>query len=309
VYTCSGGSTVTAVGCESGCSSGACLSPPTDPCGSAEAGSGLHCGGTLTKGDPGALYNCQTGATVSKSSCTSGCKVNPPGTPDACQPVGDPCTGAKLGDGPYCGASLRGSADLTVLYQCQNKKTASQTTCAASCQVNPPGTPDVCKPAGSGQCCVKKPAGAILQPYSACGLGGSHHGVDCGTAVGTPIYAGIAGTVTGSATELPNCFDNGCSKACSGAFNYVKIKADCGDAADPLKDLYVYYLHIDGLAPGIENGSHVDTGAARGRQRELGLLLGGAYPYRSCVGEQGRPGSARYVRLGRSQGSLLQLNS
>jgi hypothetical protein len=256
VYTCSGGSTVNAVGCESGCESGACRSSPTDPCGSAEAGSGIHCGGTLTKGDPGMLYKCLDGTTDSKKSCPKGCKVNPAGTFDACNPEGDPCS-AQGGDGHYCGASL-GIGDHTVLYQCQGKKTVIQTTCAAGCQVNPSGTPDVCKPAGSGQCCVKKPAGVILQPYSACGLGGSHHGIDHGTAVGTPIYAGIAGTVVGSATQLPNCFDNGCSKACSSAFNYVKIKADCGDAADPVKDLYVYYLHIDRLAPGIENGSHVE---------------------------------------------------
>lgn len=259
VYTCSGGRTMTAVGCESGCESGACLSPPTDPCGSAEAGSGLHCGGTLTKGDPSALYKCQNGTTNTKSPCSMGCKVNPTGTPDACIPEGDPCSGAKYGDGHYCGASLI-SGDLTVLYLCQAKKTVMQTTCAAGCQVNATGTPDACKPSGSGQCCVKKPAGAVLQPYSACGLGGNHHGIDYGAAVGTPIYAGIAGTVAGSATLLPNCFDNGCSSACSGAFNYLKIKADCGDAADPLKDLYVYYLHIDGLAPGIENGSRVEQG-------------------------------------------------
>ncbi|MEO7330500.1 MAG: M23 family metallopeptidase, partial [Minicystis sp.] len=57
-----------------------------------------------------------------------------------------------------------------------------------------------------------------------------------------------------------NCYSNGCSAACWNAFNYVKIKSDCGDPQDGAKDLFVYYLHIDDLAPGIGNGSHVEQG-------------------------------------------------
>jgi hypothetical protein len=258
MYTCSGGSTAQAEGCKSGCKDGACTPSPDDPCGSAELGEGPHCGGTLTGGDPKTLYTCKGGVTSSEKICPRGCKVNPQGTPDACNPSSDPCIDAN-GDGHYCAASLDGG-DPNVLYRCENNTTAEETTCPAGCQVKPPGTPDICTPPGSGQCCVKKPAGALIVPYSACKSGGYHYGMDYGAAEGTPIYAGIAGTVTGTATGLPNCYENGCSAACSSAFNYVRIKADCGDPADPLKDLYVYYLHINALGPGIKSGSLVSQG-------------------------------------------------
>ena len=87
-----------------------------------------------------------------------------------------------------------------------------------------------------------------------------HYGIDLGTPVGTPIYAGIAGTVTSMALGYPNCYNNGCSQACWNAFNYVKIKSDCGDPNEPGKDFYVYYLHIDGVPGGIKVGTHVDQG-------------------------------------------------
>ncbi len=259
LYTCAGGVTAAATPCPSGCANDACTQPPADPCGSAQFGNGAYCGGTLTGGDAGALYNCQNGSTASKQNCPAGCKVNPPGVADACKPQGDPCQNANGGNGAYCGASL-GNGDPNVLYNCQNQSTASQTACVNGCQVNPPGVADACKPGGGGQCCVEHPPGVVTQAYSACGSGGSHYGMDYGTAVGTPIYAGIAGTVVGSALGFPNCYNNGCSAACWNAFNYVKIKSDCGDPQDGSKDFFVYYLHIDDLAPGIGNGSHVDQG-------------------------------------------------
>lgn len=259
LYQCSGGQTSSTTPCPNGCNNGACTAPPADPCASAQYGNGAYCGGTLTGGDQSALYNCQNGKTASKTACPSGCQVNPPGVADACQSTGDPCTGATSGNGAYCGSGLPGG-DPNVLYNCQNGSTASKTTCTAGCQVNPPGQADACKPTGGGQCCIQHPPGVLTQAYSACGNGGSHYGIDYGTAVGTPIYAGIAGTVVGSALGYPNCYDNGCSQSCWNAFNYVKIKSDCGDPGAAGHDLFVYYLHIDDLAPGIANGSHVDQG-------------------------------------------------
>jgi Peptidase family M23 len=258
-YHCAGGATQSATPCPSGCSGGACAQPPADPCASAMFGNGAYCGGTLTGGDASALYDCQNGGTASKTNCPAGCKVNPPGVADACNPQGDPCAGAMSGDGAYCGSGLPGG-DPSVLYTCQNKATASSQTCTAGCQVNNPGVPDTCKPAGGGACCVNHPPGVVTQPFTACGNGGSHYGIDYGTAIGTDIYAGIAGTVVGSALGFPNCYNNGCNQACWNAFNYVKIKSDCGDPSDGSKDLFVYYLHINDLAPGIANGSHVDQG-------------------------------------------------
>jgi hypothetical protein len=259
LYHCSGGNTAGTTPCPNGCSNGACVPPPSDPCASATSGNGDYCGGTLTGGDPNALYNCQNGHTANKTACPAGCQVNPPGVPDVCKSSGDPCAGATSGNGAYCGSGLPGG-DPNVLYNCQNGHTAGTTTCNAGCQVNPPGQPDTCKPTGGGQCCVQQPPGVQTQPFTACGGGGSHYGIDYGTAVGTPIYAGISGTVVGSALGFPNCYNNGCDSSCWNSFNYVKIKSDCGDPGQSGHDLYVYYLHINDLAPGIGNGSHVDQG-------------------------------------------------
>jgi hypothetical protein len=229
-----------------------------DPCASATSGNGAYCGGSLAGGDPNALYNCQNKVTASKQNCPNGCQVNPPGVADACKAGGDPCVNAGSGNGLYCGATISG--DANALYNCQNKVTANKTDCPAGCQVNPPGTADACKSTGSGSCCVAKPPGVLTQSYSACGAGGSHYGIDLGTPVGTPIYAPMAGTVVSSALGFPNCYNNGCTSTCWNSFNFVKIKSDCGDPKDGNKDLFVYYLHINGLPSGVANGTHVEQG-------------------------------------------------
>lgn len=260
LYECQGGLTVGAAPCQAGCENAACKQVGQDPCASAMSGDGKYCGGTLMGGDAAQLYDCKAGATIGKTFCEAGCKVNPPGVADACNVVGDPCSGAESGDGKYCGSGLPGG-DPNDLYDCAAKMTASKTTCPNGCQVNPPGIADACKPVdGGGECCLAKPPGALTQSYSACGGGGSHYGIDYGTAVGTPIYAGMAGTVVASALGHPNCYDNGCTQQCWNAFNFVKLKADCGDPSDGSRDFFIYYLHIDALAPGVQNGAHLDQG-------------------------------------------------
>ncbi len=259
VYVCSGGVTQSAMGCQNGCSNGACNPVAADPCASAQFGNGAYCGGSLSGGDVNKLYQCQNGATASTEDCPAGCQVQPPGVPDNCKPQGDPCAQANAGNGLYCGGSL-GTGDPNTLYDCQNNATASSTLCPAGCQMNPPGVADACAPNGGGGCCVNQPPGVLTQSYSACGNGGSHYGVDYGTAIGTPIYAGISGTVVSSALGYPNCYNNGCDSACWNAFNYVKLKSDCGDPNVGGNDFYVYYLHINDLAPGVSNGTHVNQG-------------------------------------------------
>lgn len=260
LYQCMGGKTYSAQPCELGCEQNLCKKPASDPCANANSGNGDYCGSTLAGGDANALYTCVDGKTGNKKDCQNGCQVNPPGVPDACA-SSDLCMYASAGDGPYCGASLKpGEAD-NVLFQCKGKATESKQTCANGCQVNPPGVPDECKGGGgNNECCLQKPPGTLTQSYSACGQGGSHYGIDYGTAIGTPIYAGMAGTVVGLATGYPNCYNNGCSQSCWNAFNYVKIKSDCGDPNEGGKDFFIYYLHIDSLAPGIAKNVHVDQG-------------------------------------------------
>lgn len=258
VYACFMGMTDKVTGCPNGCENGGCVQPPMDPCANASSGNGAYCGASLGAGDANTLYQCQGGMTASSMACPNGCKVQPPGVADSCNPSGDPCVNAGAGNGLYCGGSISG--DPNVLYNCQNGGTASSTTCANGCQVMPPGTPDACAPVGGGECCLNKPPGVLTQSYTACGVGGVHYGIDYGTPVGTPIYAGMSGTVVNHKLGYPNCYNNGCSSDCWNAFNYVKIKADCGDPDQPGNDFFIYYLHIDGLPAGIGNGTHVDQG-------------------------------------------------
>lgn len=70
----------------------------------------------------------------------------------------------------------------------------------------------------------------------------------------------MSGTVVAHALGYPNCYDNGCTPDCWNAFNYVKLKSDCGDPNQPGNDFFIYYLHIQDIAPGLGNGSHVDQG-------------------------------------------------
>ncbi|MCB9570028.1 MAG: M23 family metallopeptidase [Myxococcales bacterium] len=262
LYQCAGGQTQSAQPCDLGCENNLCKKPPADmdPCAGANSGDGDYCGSTLPGGDGGALYTCIGGKTNKTQSCPDGCQVNPPGSPDKCNSA-DLCQYATSGNGAYCGSSLKGGIADDVLFQCVNKKTESQQTCANGCVQKPPGEPDVCAPMqGGNECCLDKPPGSLTQSYSACGNGGSHYGIDYGTAVGTPIYAGIAGTVVSMALGYPNCYNNGCSQSCWNSFNYVKIKSDCGDPNNQSNDFYVYYLHIDGVPGGIKQGSHVDQG-------------------------------------------------
>jgi len=259
LYTCSGGATQSATPCPAGCEGNACKVPQADPCAYAMSGNGDYCGGTLMGGDAGSLYTCQDGGTANQVPCPTGCKVNPPGIADVCNPEGDPCQNADSGDGAYCGGGLGG--DPNVVYNCVGQMTDSSETCANGCKVNNPGVPDEClPPPNGGECCLNIPPGTITQSYSACGQGGSHYGIDYGTANGTPIYAGMSGTVVGSALGYPNCYNNGCSPNCWNAFNYLKLKADCGDPDNAANDLFIYYLHIDSLGPGVGDGTHLDQG-------------------------------------------------
>jgi hypothetical protein len=267
LYTCTNQTTTGTQTCPSGCQ----VMPPgtpdkcggADPCSGANGGNGPYCGGSLPGGDPNTLYTCTNLVTTGTQACPNGCQVMPPGTPDACQSSGgDPCSSAGSGSGEYCGGSLSGG-DANKLYTCVNGKTTSVVTCSEGCQTNPPGTPDQCKSSSTGGCCVLRPPGVFNQGFTACGGGGSHYGIDYGANLGTPLYAGISGTVK-VVLGFPNCYNQqtqSCSTTCyQSSFNYLRIKSDCGDPNDSSRDLYVYYLHIDSVPGGISDGVHVSQG-------------------------------------------------
>ena len=262
LYTCRDGATAASQRCDAGCQPNppgvpdACAAAG-DPCARANAGNGAYCGRTLGVGQPDTLYACRNGTTTSAQACAGGCQEMPAGVDDACRALADPCQAAAV-NGLYCGSSL-GAGDADTLYTCRDARVAAATPCAAGCQANPPGVPDQCRRA-AGMCCLDAPAGHLTQPFTACGGGGEHYGMDYGTAIGTPIHAGMAGTIQSSRLGLPNCWNNGCSPACWNAFNYVRLVADCGDPNDANRDLVIWYLHIDALAPGIADGVHVEQG-------------------------------------------------
>ena len=98
----------------------------------AGAGSGAQGGATATTGNGGA-----------SSTSTSGNGGDGNSGPDA-------CTGAALGDGSYCGASLEPPGDSDTLYVCAGGATVKASVCGAGCAPQPPGTPDACTPDASG---------------------------------------------------------------------------------------------------------------------------------------------------------------
>ncbi|MEZ4219384.1 MAG: GH25 family lysozyme [Polyangiaceae bacterium] len=113
LYNCQNGTTTGSTLCPKGCTvmppgqADTCASGSTDPCASAASGNGPYCGKTLG-GDPGTLYDCQSGTTASSAPCPHGCILNPPGTADECAPAPPPPTGA--GGSGTAGASSGGSA-------------------------------------------------------------------------------------------------------------------------------------------------------------------------------------------------------
>lgn len=265
VITCAQGVTRARAACEAACvEPGMCLTDALEPCFNDADGDycGASIGATSRQGD---LFHCRGRRTASVDPCAHGCDDRAGGS-DACRPPPvmptDPCSRASYGNGAYCGAGIGG--DASTLYQCVNRATASSQRCANGCQAQPPGVPDNCAPAPGGRCCLARPPGTFVRGFSACGGGGSHYGVDLGAPLGTELRALIAGTVIGTATGHPNCPYNAatgtCPSSCVNNFNYVKVRADCGDPRDPSRDLLVWYLHVDRLAPGIGNGAHVNAG-------------------------------------------------
>jgi hypothetical protein len=129
--------------------------PPADPCAHTQYG-GLYCWDSNQYGFSGGtspyLYDCQNGKTASKTNCTYGCTVAPPGQNDYCNaappPPPDPCAHTEYG-GLYCWDSNQygfSGGTSPYLYDCEGDKTASKTYCTYGCHVAPPGQNDSCNP-------------------------------------------------------------------------------------------------------------------------------------------------------------------
>ncbi len=137
------------------CANGCDVKPPgqNDVChaGLSCPGGGAYCGSDgVQGGDASTLYQCPGAGQAPSSSqvCSSGCSVEPQGTPDFCSTAGTCPTG-----GDYCGGDGV-SGPSNVLYHCNagGQPPASSTTCPAGCVVEQQGVADICAPSGMGSC-------------------------------------------------------------------------------------------------------------------------------------------------------------
>ena len=110
---------------------------PTPTC---PSGNGLYCGDPSMGQNTNYLYLCTNGNYSLSKQCSNGCLQNPPGVNDTCRTASQTC---PSGNGLYCGNSSLGQ-NPNYLYQCTNGNYSVKTACPYSCQVNPPGTNDVC---------------------------------------------------------------------------------------------------------------------------------------------------------------------
>jgi lysozyme len=67
---------------------------------------GHYCGGDGLAGDTDTLYVCKNGNVSSSTVCAGGCKYNPPGTPDACNPSAPGGGGGNSGGGSGGGSGV-----------------------------------------------------------------------------------------------------------------------------------------------------------------------------------------------------------
>lgn len=215
-----------------------------------------------------------------------------PGAPDggasdaATAPAADPCAGATLGDGAYCGSELAGG-DGATLYHCAGGATASSERCAMGCHVAPPGTPDYCDDGGlyhapwscgAAYECTQGNGGDI------CGGGtGDHTGVqqyawDFGLPRHTVVRAARAGTVTLVANVTAtgqDCYDGctdpfgstafeECCSRCINTANHVNVEHADGTVAT--------YWHLDVATATM--GAHVAAGDVLGYSGTSGCSSG-----------------------------------
>jgi hypothetical protein len=221
IYDCVNGKTAGTTYCAFGCF----VAPPgapdgcnsADPCANVPAAdNGAYCAGSTqfgfdpTKADDDTLYDCQNGHTASKTFCTSGCQIAPPGQADACFAGSspNPCGGVPAADsGLYCGTSRQfgfAGGDSNTVYDCQGSKVASTIPCAFGCFIAPPGAPDGCD---SADPCANVPA-ADNGLYCS---GSSQFGFDPGKADDDTLYDCIGGR-----TASKTFCTNGCRIAPAG---------------------------------------------------------------------------------------------
>lgn len=115
----------------------------------------------LAASNPGNILRCAGGAWSVATTCPTGCTVQKPGVPDACNPPACPC---YAGDGDYCGTGSACFAQNNLctipnlagnegnVLHCAGGTWTVKSTCSNGCFVAPNGTNDGCNPAGAPVC-------------------------------------------------------------------------------------------------------------------------------------------------------------
>lgn len=228
---------------------------------------GAHCGEVVEGSNAQLIHRCEAGQLVETMPCAHGCDLIE-GTAQCLSDANEPCFNDA--DGEYCGGYIGSTSKPQSVFTCQGQRTVAVDDCADGCDQGR------CKMPPSS--CVTRPPGTFVRGFNACGGGGAHHGIDYGAAQDTPIPVGVSGVVSSLAEGHPNCpynFNTGtCPSYCINNFNYVKIKVDGGNPNRPGHDLYVYYLHVSRVAPGISDGVRVNKGDVVGYVGNSGCSTG-----------------------------------
>jgi hypothetical protein len=119
----------------------------SDRCAFSSNFSGALCASGLGETDSKKLLVCSGNRTVSSAVCENGCRVNPPGQPDECNPtsgVVDPCARSNGFNGLVCASGLGGDANSNMLHLCMQNRTIASNACANGCKTNLPGINDEC---------------------------------------------------------------------------------------------------------------------------------------------------------------------
>jgi hypothetical protein len=234
----------------------------------------VACGSSPDAG-PGDSGSSPDGGTAADGSQTDVVAAPDAPPPDAPVEAGPPpiCLGSQAG--AYCGNDMVQNGDANTLYQCPgaNQAPTSATPCANGCVVEPPGMPDQCAVASSGDT-FRLP----WAPSTSMQLTQDCNDSCCNDHVGNDEYAwdwanGGSFTVRaargGTITHLKINSTTGCgSSTCANDANFIVI--DHGDGTQST------YLHLQGnsLAANVACGATVTRGQALATSGTTGWSTG-----------------------------------
>jgi hypothetical protein len=182
-----------------------------DRCAFSTGFQGALCASGLGDTDSNVLLVCSGNRTVASSVCANGCRVNPPGQPDECNPTGnaiDPCARSNGFNGAICATGL-GEANNSALVTCSQNRTLASTTCANGCKTNPPGVPDECI------------------PENVCAHAFGFNGATCATGLGGTDLSLLYECQNGQTRSATVCV-NGCKTNPPGVSDECNARNTCG---------------------------------------------------------------------------------